>query len=65
MIQIPQPTENLLITAARVAGQSPLVFLDALLQEYLEDRQDIEQAEIALKEEGGVSLEQFRAEHGV
>lgn len=65
MIQIPQPTENLLITAARTAGQTPADFLDMLLHEYLEDRHDTEQAQIALKEEGGISLEQFRAQHGV
>lgn len=65
MIQIPPPTENLLIIAARNAGQTPVDFLDMLLHEYLEDRYDIEQAQIALKEEGVISLEQFRAQHGV
>ena len=65
MIQLPQPTENLLLNAASAAGENPIQFLDKLLSEYLEDVQDLKSAQSAMEEEGGTSLEDFRAKHGV
>lgn len=65
MIQLSQPTEALLLRAADLAGETPAVLLDKLLNDFLEDRLDIQQAEQAMKEEGGISLEAFRAKHGV
>lgn len=65
MIDIPTPIEDRIIQAARDNGLSVAVFLDRLLEDYQLERQEIEQAEAALKEQGGISLQQFRALHGV
>ena len=65
MIDLPAPTESLLINAAQLAGQSPLVFLDNLLREYLEDKFDIQQADQALQEEGEITLDDFRDKYGL
>ncbi len=64
MIDLPAPIETRLIHAALDSGQNLARFLETLLDEY-EDQHDIKQAEIALKEEGSMSLKQFRAIHGV
>jgi hypothetical protein len=63
MIQLPQPTENLLINAANVAGLSPVMFLDNLLREYLEDQTDIQAAAHALTESGEISLDELKAKY--
>ncbi len=65
MIELPSPTETRIIQAARDSGLSIATFLDRLLEQYQFDRQEIDQAEAALKEEGGISLESFRAQHGI
>ncbi|MCQ8181863.1 hypothetical protein PL263_08090 [Methylomonas sp. EFPC3] len=63
MIQLPQPTETLLINAATVAGQSPLTFLDNLLREYLDDQADIQAAAQSLTEPGEISLDEMRLKY--
>ncbi|MGY6277630.1 hypothetical protein [Methylomonas sp. MgM2] len=65
MIQLPQPTEELLLHAASASGETPIQFLDKLLSEYLEEMDDIKAAQAAKEEQGGISLEEFRAKHGV
>ncbi len=65
MIELPSPTETRIIQAARESGLSIATFLDCLLEQYHLDRQEIEHAEAALKEEGGISLQDFRVKHGV
>ena len=65
MIELPSPTETRIIQAAHDSGLSIATFLDRLLEQYQFDRQEIDQAEAALKEEGGISLESFRAQHGI
>jgi len=65
MIQLPQLTEALLLNAASVAGENPIQFLDKLLSEYLEEMNDIKATQAAKEEKGGISLEEFRAKHGV
>jgi hypothetical protein len=65
MIELPSPTETRIIQAARDSGLTIATFLDRLLEQYQLDRQEIEQAEASLKEEGGISLEDFRVKHGV
>jgi hypothetical protein len=65
MIQLPQSTEKLLIHVADFAGESPISLLDRLLAEYLEDAEDLRAAKAAMLEEGSISLQDFRAEHGV
>jgi hypothetical protein len=65
MIELPSPTEIRIIQAARDSGLTIATFLDRLLEQYQLDRQELDLAEAALKEEGGISLEAFRAQHGV
>ncbi len=65
MIDLPVPTETRIIQAANDSGLSIAAFLDRLLEQYQFDKQEIDQAKAALKEEGGISLEAFRSQHGV
>ncbi len=65
MIELPTPIETRLIHAAASSGQNLAQFLEFLLDEYGEDYQDIKQAEMSLKEEGGITLEQFRSIYGL
>ncbi|WP_347986052.1 hypothetical protein [Methylomonas sp. AM2-LC] len=65
MIELSPSTEHRLILAAQAVGQNLSTFLDSLLDEYLEDQFDIKLAETALKEDGGMSLKDFRSKHGV
>lgn len=61
MIELPVPTEARIIQAAQTAGVSVSKFLDRLLDEYLEDKVDVEQAERALQEPGEISSEALKA----
>ncbi|WKJ90940.1 hypothetical protein QZJ86_02100 [Methylomonas montana] len=65
MIELPIPTETRIIQAARAAGVSISTFLDRLLDEYIEDKADIEQAERALQEPGEISAEELKAKYGL
>lgn len=65
MIELPVPTETRIIQAAQAAGVSISTFLDRLLDEYLEDKADIEQAERALQESGEITLEEVKSKYGL
>lgn len=71
MIELPAPTENLLLRASCLAGQSnPVSFLDHLLIDFLEDYQDAKAAEAAYSEflasgEKGIPLAQVLADNGL
>jgi predicted DsbA family dithiol-disulfide isomerase len=65
MIELPASTENRLIHAAQESGMSPLTFMDSLLDEFLEDNQDIRQAELALLEPGEISHNELKAKYGL
>ena len=65
MIQLSRPIENRLIQAAKGAGQNIETFLSSLLDEYLEDKIDIEKAEAAMLEEGEVSHKELKAKYGL
>jgi len=65
MIELPAATENRLILAANAAGLTPLSFLGALLEEYLQDKHDIQQAELSLLESGEFSHDELKIKYSV
>lgn len=65
MLELSTPTETRIVQAAQAAGMSISSFLDSLLDEYLEDQKDIEQAERALQEPGEISAEELKAKYGL
>lgn len=65
MINLPSPVENRLIQAAKAAGMNVETFLDSLLEQYLLDRYDVEQAEAALREDGEITAEALKAKYGL
>ena len=65
MLQLSQPIEKRLLQAANAAGLNIEKFLSSLLDEYAEDRIDIESAEAAMLEEGEVGHEELKDRYGL
>ncbi len=70
MIELPQPTETLLLNAAKLAGDSPIHLLDRLLYEFIEDQRDAKIAEQAYFEfidsgEAAIPFEKVLSDNGL
>lgn len=60
----PEVAENFR-QAAKLAGLSKPKLLEQMVRDFLEDRQDTQAAQEALKEPGRISLEELKARHGL
>lgn len=62
MLQISEQTETKLLSMAAISRQSVDDFIEALLENYLDDL-DVKEAEQAMNERGGISLSDLKAKY--
>jgi hypothetical protein len=63
MITLEPTTEQRIRKAATDSGLTIQTFLDQLIERYLCDKLDIQQADLALSEPGEISLEDMKAKY--
>lgn len=63
MITLEPTTEQRIRQAATESGLTIQSFLDQLIERYLSDKLDIQQADLALSESGEISLEDLKIKY--
>jgi hypothetical protein len=63
MITLEPITEQRIKQTATESGLTIQSFLDQLVERYLCDKQDIQQADLALSEQGEISLEELKTKY--
>ncbi|MCK9396716.1 MAG: hypothetical protein M0Q44_14135 [Methylobacter sp.] len=65
MITLEPTTEQRIRQAAIESGLTIQTFLDQLIERYLCDKLDMQQADLAMSETGEISLEELKAKYGL
>jgi predicted DsbA family dithiol-disulfide isomerase len=63
MITLEPTTEQLIRQAATESGLTIQTFLDLLIERYMSDKLDIQQADLALSQTGEISLDELKAKY--
>ncbi|MCF7965632.1 MAG: hypothetical protein K9L79_08855 [Methylobacter tundripaludum] len=63
MIKLEPTTEQRIRQAATESGLTIQTFLDQLIERYLCDKLDIQQADLAMSESGEISLDELKAKY--